>query len=462
MTNNKIGLSEKIGYGFGDAASSMFWKIFSMYLMIFYTDVYGLAPAVVGTMFLITRIWDSFFDPLVGILADRTTTKWGKFRPYLLWVAVPFAIIGIVTFYVPDFDMKGKIIYAYITYSLMMMVYSLINVPYASLLGVISSDRKDRNSLSSYRMVFAFGGSLVALWLLEPLVKYFGGDMNSPAGWLWAITIFGVITTVLFLGCFFLTKERIQPVNEKNNLKEDLKDLWKNKPWWILLGAGVGALIFNSVRDGAAVYYFKYYFEDQGSYNFFGIDNTPTSLYLVLGQAANILGVIIATPIANKIGKKTTFLMAMLIAAVLSVIFYNLDRSSFALTMILQFLISACAGIIFPLIWSMYADSADYSEYTQGRRATGLVFSASSMSQKLGWTIGGSLTGWLLGYYGFQANMIQTENTLTGIKLMLSIFPSIAALMSVIFIFFYPLNDQKLIEIESELNSRRGKEHPQN
>ena len=154
--------------------------------------------------------------------------------------------------------------------------------------------------------------------------------------------------------------------------------------------------------------------------------------------------------------------MAMLIAAVLSVIFYNLDRSSFALTMILQFFISACVGIIFPLIWSMYADSADYSEYTQGRRATGLVFSASSMSQKLGWTIGGSLTGWLLGYYGFQANMNQTENTLTGIKLMLSIFPSIAALMSVIFIFFYPLNDKKLIEIESELNSRRGKEHPQN
>lgn len=456
MSNSKVSISEKIGYGLGDAASSMFWKIFSMYLMIFYTDVFGLAPAVVGTLFLITRIWDSFFDPLVGILGDRTTTKWGKFRPYLLWVAIPFAVIGVLTFYVPDFDAKGKIVYAYITYSLMMMVYSLINIPYASLLGVMSSDRKDRNSLSSYRMVFAFGGSLLALWLLEPLIKYFGGDMNAPQGWFWAIVVFGIITTLFFWGCFFLTKERIQPVNEQNNLKEDLKDLWKNKPWWILLGAGVGALVFNSVRDGAAVYYFKYYFENQSTFSLFGMENTPTSLYLVLGQAANIIGVIAATPIANKIGKKTTFLFAMLTAAVLSVFFFYLDRQNLWLTMTLQALISICAGSIFPLIWSMYADSADYSEYTQGRRATGLVFSASSMSQKLGWTIGGSLTGWLLALYGFQANVAQTEGALHGIKLMLSIFPGIAAVISVLFIFFYPLNDEKLTEIEQELNARRA------
>ena len=207
--SEKVSLKEKIGYGLGDAASSMFWKIFSMYLMFFYTDVFGLAPAVVGTMFLITRIWDSCFDPIVGIIADRTKSRWGKFRPYLLWVAIPFAVIGIMTFYVPDFDEKGKIIYAYITYSLMMMVYSLINVPYASLLGVMSSDRKVRTTLSSYRMVFAFGGSLLALWLLEPLVLYFGGNLNSKTGWLTTIIIFGVITTLFFWGCFYFTKERV-------------------------------------------------------------------------------------------------------------------------------------------------------------------------------------------------------------------------------------------------------------
>lgn len=459
--SEKVSLKEKIGYGLGDAASSMFWKIFSMYLMFFYTDVFGLAPAVVGTMFLVTRIWDSCFDPIVGIIADRTKTRWGKFRPYLFWVAIPFAVIGIMTFYVPDFDEKGKIIYAYITYSLMMMVYSLINVPYASLLGVMSSDRKIRTTLSSYRMVFAFGGSLLALWLLEPLVLYFGGDLNSKTGWLNTIIIFGIITTLFFWGCFYFTKERVQPIaDEKANLKEDLNDLLKNKPWWILLGAGIGALIFNSIRDGAAVYYFKYYVSNTVNYSFnvFGesFTMTPTSLYLVLGQAANIIGVILATPIANKIGKKNTFFGAMALAAILSVIFYFFGKDDVLLIMLFQILISICAGCIFPLIWSMYADSADYSEWKQGRRATGLVFSASSMSQKFGWTIGGAATGWLLGYYGFQANMEQSAVTQNGIQLMLSILPAAAAVISVMFILFYPLTEEKLQTIEQDLNDKRN------
>ena len=457
----KIKLKEKVGYGLGDAASSMFWKIFSMYLMFFYTDVFGIAPAVVGTMFLITRIWDSCFDPLVGIIADRTKSRWGKFRPYLLWTAIPFAIIGILTFYTPDFDEKGKIIYAYVTYSLMMMIYSVINVPYASLLGVMSGDRKERITLSSYRMVFAFGGSLLALWLIEPLVNHFGGSLNSKTGWLYTIIVFGMITTVFFWGCFFLTKERVQPINdEKPNLKEDLNDLLKNRPWWILLGAGIGALVFNSIRDGAAVYYFKYYVSSTVSYSFSILGEnfamTPTTLYLVLGQAANIIGVIAATPIANKIGKKKTFFGAMALAAVLSIIFYYLGKEDVILIMIFQVLISICAGCIFPLIWSMYADSADYSEWKQGRRATGLIFSASSMSQKFGWTIGGAATGWLLGYFGFQANVVQTVTAQTGIQLMLSILPAIAATISVLFIIFYPLSEDKLQAIENELNDKRN------
>jgi len=459
--HDKISLKEKIGYGLGDAASSMFWKIFSMYLLFFYTDVFGLAPAVVGTMFLITRIWDSCFDPIVGILADRTKSKWGKFRPYLLWVAIPFAVIGVLTFYTPDFDEKGKIIYAYVTYSLMMMIYSLINVPYASLLGVMSSDRKERNTLSSYRMVFAFGGSLLALWLIEPLVNYFGGNLNSKTGWLATIAVFGLITTVFFWACFAFTKERIKPIaDEQNNLKEDLKDLWKNKPWWILLGAGIGALVFNSIRDGAAVYYFKYYVSSSVNFDFslFGTDfhMTPTSIYLVLGQAANIIGVIIATPIANKIGKKKTFFGAMALAAILSLIFYLFGKEDVFLIMSFQVLISICAGCIFPLIWSMYADSADYSEWKQGRRATGLVFSASSMSQKFGWTIGGAGAGWLLGYYGFQPNVEQTATAQNGIQLMLSILPAIAAAISVAFILFYPLSEEKLQIIEQDLNEKRN------
>ncbi|MFY7844391.1 MFS transporter [Chryseobacterium gambrini] len=461
MNNEKINIKEKVAYGFGDAASSMFWKIFSMYLLFFYTDVFGLAAAAVGTMFLVTKVWDSFFDPFVGIYSDRIDTKWGKFRPFLLWIAVPFAIIGVLTFYTPDFAHNGKLIYAYITYSLMMMVYSLINVPYASLLGVMSSDGKERTTLASYRMVFAFAGSLIALWMIEPLVKYFGdGTLTSSQGWFYTIVVFGVMTTLLFWGCFAGTKERIKPIKkDQSTLKEDLNDLWKNKPWWILLGAGVATLLFNTIRDGGAIYYFKYYLAktDQETFSLFGMGTGMSylTIYLVLGQAANIVGVVLATPLANKFGKKKTFFAAMLSAAVLSIIFYFLTKDNIMMILLLQFFISICAGCIFPLLWSMYADTADYSEWKQGRRATGLVFSASSMSQKLGWAFGGAATGWLLAYFGFQANVVQTENAQTGIRLMLSILPAAGAIISMLFIFVYPLTEEKLSSITEELEQRR-------
>lgn len=458
---NKITWKEKAGYGLGDAASSMFWKIFGMYLLFFYTDVYGLPAAVVGTMFLVTRVWDSCFDPVVGILADRTQTRWGKFRPYLFWVAIPFGLIGVLTFYTPDTNTTHKIIYAYVTYSLMMMVYSLINVPYASLLGVMSADGKERTTLSSYRMVFAFGGSLLALWLIEPLVRYFGrGNMTSQHGWLMTMVVFSLITTAFFWGCFSLTKERIQPIKDQSDsLKEDVKDLLHNRPWWILLGAGVAALIFNSIRDGGAVYYFKYYVQTVPGFNlkwgFIDTSLSLTTLYLVLGQASNIVGVILATPFANRFGKKNTYLGAMLLAAVLSVLFYAFGKTDILLILIFQCLISSCAGCIFPLLWSMYADTADYSEWKKGRRATGLIFSSSSMSQKFGWTIGGATTGWLLGYYGFHANAIQSDATQTGIRWMLSILPAIGAVLSVVFISVYPLSEKKLESITAELNCKR-------
>ncbi|OVE61702.1 MFS transporter [Chryseobacterium mucoviscidosis] len=461
MNNEKINIKEKVAYGFGDAASSMFWKIFSMYLLFFYTDVFGLAAAAVGTMFLVTKVWDSFFDPFVGIYSDRIDTKWGKFRPFLLWVAIPFAIIGVLTFYTPDFAHNGKLIYAYITYSLMMMVYSLINVPYASLLGVMSSDGKERTTLASYRMVFAFAGSLIALWMIEPLVKYFGdGTLTSSQGWFYTIVVFGVMTTLLFWGCFAGTKERIKPIKkDQSTLKEDLNDLWKNKPWWILLGAGVATLLFNTIRDGGAIYYFKYYLEktDHETFSIFGMGTGMSylTIYLVLGQAANIVGVVLATPLANKFGKKETFFAAMLSAAVLSILFYFLTKDNITMILLLQFFISICAGCIFPLLWSMYADTADYSEWKQGRRATGLVFSASSMSQKLGWAFGGAATGWLLAYFGFQANVVQTENAQTGIRLMLSILPAAGAIISMLFIFVYPLTEEKLSSITEELEQRR-------
>lgn len=457
-----IKLTEKIGYGFGDMASSMFWKLFGAYLMIFYTDVFGLPAAVVGTMFLITRIWDSAFDPIVGVVADRTHSRWGKFRPYLLWLAVPFGIIGVLTFVTPDWSPTGKLVYAYVTYSLMMMIFSAINVPYASLLGVMSPNPKERNTLSTYRMTFAYIGSFIALLLFMPLVNFFSGNSkdlgDQQTGWTMAVVVIAILCIILFFGCFAWTKERVKPIKEAQNpLKEDLKDLFKNKPWWILLGAGVAALVFNSIRDGATVYYFKYFVveEDYATVSFFGMSFVLSGLYLALGQAANIIGVIAAAPVSNRIGKRNTYMWAMIIATVLSVIFYWFDKEDLIWMFVFQALISICAGSIFPLLWSMYADCADYSELKTGNRATGLIFSSSSMSQKFGWAIGTAITGWLLGFFGFQANAVQSEEAISGIKMFLSFLPAVGTILSVVFISMYPLTEKKMKDITTELECKR-------
>ena len=450
---------EKVGYGLGDFASSMFWKLFSVYLMVFYTDVFGISAAAVGTMFLLSRFWDAANDPIVGILSDRVNTRWGKFRPFILFGAVPFALIGVLTFTTPDWSTEAKLIYAYITYTLMMMVYTVVNVPYAALLGVMSSHSDDRTSLASYRMVFAFSGSIFAFLLIDPLINYFSnlGTLvpNPQQGWMLTIMVYAFIAACLFYATFALTRERVQPpVEQKNALKEDLKNLMTNKPWFILLGAALATLIFNSVRDGSAVYFFKYTFIEQDVY-FLGLSLGVTTVYLVIGQAANIAGVILAKPISAMLGKKQTFMYAMFGAALFSCGFFFLDESTFALILLLQVVVSMCAGIIFPLLWSMYADIADYSEYTTGRRATGLIFSSSSFSQKMGWTLGGAMTGWTLAWFGYQANVAQTQEALFGLKLMISFIPAVGALISALFIIFYKLTDDVVDDMNKELEMKR-------
>lgn len=393
---------------------------------------------------------------------DRYLLENEKFRPYLLYLAIPFALIGVLTFYTPPFGDMGKLVYAYITYSLMMMVYSAINVPYASLLGVMSPDPSERNTLSTYRMMFAYLGSFIALLLFMPMVNAFSGHSKEVAdqqfGWFMAVVVIAIMCAVLFFGCFAWTKERVKPINDKKtSLKDDIKDLFHNKPWWILFGAGVATLVFNSIRDGAAVYYFKYFIieDEYRTISLMGVSFVLSGLYLSIGQIANIVGVILAAPMSNKIGKKRTFALSMLVASALSVVFFWFDKDDLVLIFVFQCLISICAGSIFPLLWSMYADCADFSELKTGNRATGLIFSASSMSQKFGWAIGTAVTGWLLSFFGFQANAVQSEETINGIKMFLSLLPAIAAFISVVFVCFYPLGEQKMKGIMEQLNLKR-------
>ena len=462
MSPSAIKLKEKIGYGFGDAASSMYWKIFTFYLAIFYTDVFGIPAAAVGTMFLVTRIWDTANDPIMGIIGDRTNTRWGKFRPWLLWVAGPFAIIGVLLFSAPDMSVNGKIAYAYITYSLMMMAYTAINVPYASLLGVMTADPDQRTTFASYRMVFAFAGSLLVVAVYQPLVDFFDNTINvdTDEAYQLTMTIIGILAVIFFLMTFSWTRERIKPPKgQQNSLREDLRNLFGNIPWFIVLAAGVMTLIFNSVRDGVAMYYFKYYVIDETALSISSATFTYSTLYFFLGQATNMIGVMMAKPVSATIGKKRTFIYAMFLAALLSSLFYFCNRENYLFIYLLQALISFCAGIIFPLMWSMYADAADYSQYKTGRRATGLIFSASSMSQKLGWTLGGAVTMWLLAFFGFEANVDQTPETINGIKYMISFIPGIAALISGATMIFYQLSDQKMKKIMTELEKIRKEEN---
>ena len=265
MSFETVSLREKIGYGLGDAASSMFWKIFGMYALFFYTDVFGITAAAAGSMFLVVRLIDSATDLFVGILSDRTTSRWGKYRPYILWFAVPFAVMGTITFFTPDFGQAGKLTYAYVTYSLMMLVYSFVNVPYASLLGVISPDPNQRNTLSSYRMSFAFIGSFITFMLLQPLIDFFartfdaGGATQasdssvstSAVGWVLGVASIGTICVILFLLCFRWTKERVTQIetDKSTSVKQDLKELFRNGPWWILVATGLAALLFNAIRE---------------------------------------------------------------------------------------------------------------------------------------------------------------------------------------------------------------------
>jgi len=448
-------LKEKIGYGFGDMSSSMFWKIFSYYLPIFYSDVFGLSLGATATLMLVTRIWDTVSDPMMGIIADRTQTRWGKYRPYLLWFAAPFAIAGVLLFTTPDFGESGKLVWAYVTYILMMTVYTGINVPYGSMLGVMTNDSDEKTVFSSFRMFFAYAGSFVALFAWEPLCNVFKANgCGETAAWQGAMIVIACFCLCLFLLCFRMTREHVKV--EATSLGSDLMSLVRNAPWWLLTVAALCTNLFNTVRGATVAYYFKYYIGENAnidlgvlSFLFFA------GLFLAVGEVCNMIGVVMAVPISRRLGKKPAFAFAGMALAVLSILFFYVPCSNggFIVMLLLQILISICTGIVSPLVWSMYADVADYAKAKDGSSSTGLIFSSGSMAQKFGGAIAGSAVLWMFDAFGLVPNAVQqTEGAILGMKLTMSWIPAGIAVFMVMVMFIYPLSKKKMEEINRKLN----------
>ena len=465
-------LKEKIGYGLGDMSSSMFWKLFSYFLPFFYSNVFGLSLADAGILMLVTRIWDAVSDPMMGILADRTKTRWGKYRPYLLYFAVPFAVCGVLLFTTPE---NGKTVWAYVTYILMMTVYTGINVPYGSLLNVMTSDSDEKSVLSSYRMFFAYGGSFLALGIWEPLCNFFdktkaaavetagaaeglASISTDPTAWNHAMIVIAGCCCLLFVLCFLFTKEYVKSESTVS-VGQDLKLLLKNKPWWLLIGAALASNLFNTVRGTATAYFFSDYIlktvEIAPQWAFL----VSAGIFLSIGEVSNMVGVVLAVPMSRHLGKKSTYIISMAVLVGLSIAFFFLPATAggYWAMIAFQIVISTFTGVISPLIWSMYADVADYSELKDGTASTGLIFSSASMAQKFGGAFGGAAVMWLLAGFGYDttAGAVQSETAIMGLRMLMSWVPAIVAALAIVVTFFYPLTKKKMETVQVELAERR-------
>jgi GPH family glycoside/pentoside/hexuronide:cation symporter len=441
----KISVTEKIGYSLGDAAANFIFQTMLVFQLAFYTDTFGITAAAAGTLFLVVRVWDAIFDPFMGVVADRTNTKWGKFRPWILWTAVPFGIIGFLTFTTPPFDAQGKLIYAYVTYIVLMMVYSANNLPYSALSGVITGDLAERTSLSAYRFVAAMSAALVIQGLALPMVNYFGGG-NSAKGYQITMGVFSALAIVFFIITFATTRERVQPdPTQRNSVRRDLADLTSNGPWVAMFVLTIIVFITLAMRGGVMLYYFKYYL---GREDLFSIFN-------VFGTGSTIVGVIASTPLAKRFGKRDVFIAGLALTVVFTAAFVLLPRTAIALIFGTEMLRQLAYGFTIPLLWAMMADVADFSEWKNHRRATAVVFSAIVFALKAGLGFGGAIGGWLLAAYGYVPNVAQTERALQGIKLTTSIFPAITFALALVCLFFYRIDKRLEIQITDDLAERR-------
>ncbi len=445
-----LSFKEKLGYGLGDTASHFVWDMVGFWLLFFYTDVYKIPAAAAGTIMLIARFWDMGIDPVIGVLSDRTQTRWGKFRPYILFGAIPYAALAVLAFTTPNFGPAGKAIFAGATYILLMTAYAAVNLPYSSMAAVMTSDTNERAGLNTYRFICAFAGQFVVTGLALTLANFFGRG-NKALGFQYTLILFGFLSLVFFFITFKTCKERVQPSTSlPSSLKEDLKNLFQNRPWLILAMVGIVSFVMFAMQNAAIAYYFRYYIGKEEN----------VQLFNVIGTLALIAALPLSKPLAKRFGNRTVFIASSLVSGAFFIALYLPGAKSLLTIYTLNILAKMAYAPAVPLLWTMLADAADYSEWKTGRRATGLCFSAAVFAQKAGWGIGAAIAGWLLTLFNYVPDTTQTETALTGIKLLISVIPGILYMSCALFMIFYNLDSRTTDLMKKTLDARRAGEPP--
>jgi len=449
-----LSFKEKLGYGVGDMASNFYLGFFSLYLLYYYTDVYGIAPAAVALMLLISKVTDAVSDPLMGVIADRTESRWGKYRPYLLWGAIPYGLLGCAIFFGPNFSDTGKLIYAYVTYIGVMIAFTVMNVPYSALLAVISPIAEERTKATTYRFICAGLGGLFVAMFATPLVNWLGNG-DDVVGFRFTILIFAVVSIILFWITYATTKERIKLPRHTSSAKTDMKVLLKNTSWVILAIACVVILVGLVARFASIIFYVKYYMQDDGQTVFLFFDRV--ALFTSIGLFGQILGAM-CTPFLTKFYSKHKLVLYMcLLHTLLLIIGYLVTPDQYWLALGMHFVGIATFGVVITLMFAMFTDCAEYGEWKTGQRTSGLTVSASMFALKFGSALGGAIPGFILAYVGFVANAGLTDTAISGIRIMSTLLPAALFTLGGLLMIFYKIDKDLLVRIETELLARREK-----
>lgn len=442
MSTKRLSVSEKLGYGLGDTASNIVFQMVANFMLIFYTDVYGLSAAAAGTLLLAVRLFDGFTDPLMGGIADRTRSRWGSYRPYLLFLAVPYGVVAVLAFITPDFDSTGKLIYAYVTYALLMTCYTAINIPYGALGAVMATDPKERASLQSYRFAMAMAALVIIVWAIPKLVNYFGNG-DDQLGYPLAMVVMGSLAAVCFLLCFKMTKEENTKAYTptKKPIYRDFFSLFRNDQWVLIALISLVTLILIGIRASVAPHYIKYYVGQEAL----------LSSFLTISAVGSVLGAFATHFFTQRYEKKTVFQYAMVVVVLSHSAFYFLSAEAVASIFIIYFIANFAHMVITPIMFSMVADTVDYGTKKLGRKLTAITFSGHLLAIKFGFAIGGALAGWILALTSYQPNTEQTSQALDGILFAFAGVPIICTLLCILVVRKYRLTEVEVKKIQTEL-----------